>query len=697
MKKYNIAQIGSFDVENYGDLLFPIVLENELKKRIKINKIYLFSPNGGVQPFYKNKVYPIKDLEKVIKSDHIDIIVIGGGDVIRLDKIVTLKYNFSYDTSFSFWQVPILLGLKYNIKVVFNSPGVPFGFTFDQLQFSSLLLDQVEYLSVRDENSKKLLGDRYQDKCIVVPDTINAISDIYSKAELIENFQKLQKKKIVPKVNDYIVIQTKKIAVMQDDIYIKKIKELLEYITRVEKKYVFIMPIGYVHNDIDFCRELIDKSNTNIILIKEKLHPYDMLSILASSKGFIGTSLHGIITSNAYNVPILAINIEKLVKINGFLKLINKENLEVNNIEECLFKYKLDFSNQSFDSNSKLKCEINHHFDTIKDIIISLEKEKKSNFEYDLLNCIYNIIDKNDNNLQVLEQMKNENVFFKNQLSNVVNSKSFKITAPLRKTIGLFSKIKNCNNQKKIYSSKLLEKLNKKIAIQIHIYYPELLDEIYKNLIEIPYQYDLYISTDSKLKQKVIIEFFKNKKNVENITVEVYENRGRDIYPFLIQLKDRIKEYDYVLHLHTKKSKYCDYGDSWRKYLYYNLLGNSRNIKSIFYKFEKNKKIGLIFPKTYESVKSMMEIGGSRKSLGILCDRLKICNRFDNIFPAGSMFWAKTDAIYPLFEVVRKKDFAEENGQIDGTFAHAIERVFVLLAQSRGYKYLQTINEFEEK
>ena len=59
MKEYNVAQIGSFDVENYGDLLFPTVLEEELSKRIKIKELFLFSPNGGERPFYGDKVYSI--------------------------------------------------------------------------------------------------------------------------------------------------------------------------------------------------------------------------------------------------------------------------------------------------------------------------------------------------------------------------------------------------------------------------------------------------------------------------------------------------------------------------------------------------------------------------------------------------------------------------------------------------------------
>ena len=56
-KGYNLIQVGSFDVENFGDLLFPIVFEFEMKKRLKLDNLYLFSPIGGNMPFYNRKVY----------------------------------------------------------------------------------------------------------------------------------------------------------------------------------------------------------------------------------------------------------------------------------------------------------------------------------------------------------------------------------------------------------------------------------------------------------------------------------------------------------------------------------------------------------------------------------------------------------------------------------------------------------------
>ena len=41
------------------------------------------------------------------------------------------------------------------------------------------------------------------------------------------------------------------------------------------------------------------------------------------------------------------------------------------------------------------------------------------------------------------------------------------------------------------------------------------------------------------------------------------------------------------------------------------------------------------------------------------------------LYPAGSFFWAKTDALKPLFDrEFRIEDFPEEQGQTDGTLAH---------------------------
>jgi lipopolysaccharide biosynthesis protein len=43
----------------------------------------------------------------------------------------------------------------------------------------------------------------------------------------------------------------------------------------------------------------------------------------------------------------------------------------------------------------------------------------------------------------------------------------------------------------------------------------------------------------------------------------------------------------------------------------------------------------------------------------------------------GTMFWARLDAIDPILKLnLMPDDFQSEHGQIDGTTAHAIERMF---------------------
>ena len=258
------------------------------------------------------------------------------------------------------------------------------------------------------------------------------------------------------------------------------------------------------------------------------------------------------------------------------------------------------------------------------------------------------------------------------------------------------------NSDFKIIDNKTekLLKLNKKIAIHAHVYYVDLVDEIIEHLNKVPYKYDLYISTDSNSKVKEIKQKIDNKISASKVVVKKYENHGRDVLPFLLQMKNVFKKYDYVCHIHTKKSITASYGESWRKYLYNNLFGCTENIESIFNIFE-NDNVGLIYPIYYKEIADMVEIGGNEKKLNSLLSSMNVelKENYNNInFPAGTMFWAKTDALLPLFDLnLTSKDFAEEDGQIDGTLAHAIERCLCIVCESKGYKCLQIANELEDE
>ena len=137
------------------------------------------------------------------------------------------------------------------------------------------------------------------------------------------------------------------------------------------------------------------------------------------------------------------------------------------------------------------------------------------------------------------------------------------------------------------------------IAIQVHLYYDDLINKIINKTNNIPFLFDLFISTDSLDKKNKIMNYIKEYSKTRNFEVMIVENKGRDAMPFLFQMKHEIKRYKYICHIHTKKSLFIEIGENLRKYLCNNLLGSENIMIEILSDFENNDKLGFAFPENY--------------------------------------------------------------------------------------------------
>ena len=196
------------------------------------------------------------------------------------------------------------------------------------------------------------------------------------------------------------------------------------------------------------------------------------------------------------------------------------------------------------------------------------------------------------------------------------------------------------------------------------------------------------------------INNFKEKYNnlINNSKAALFEvktvpNIGRDVLPLLIQLKNIIKKYKYFCHIHTKKSFHIDFGEEWRNYLYYNLLGNNEIISEILTEFEKYDNLGFIYPEPYYKV--LNEFGKSKFDSNYKCMNFIIKKIFRNVqisrnyfdFPEGNMFWARINAIYQIFELNIENSFPKEKGDLNSTLMHCIERIWIYIVKLNGYFY----------
>ena len=92
-----------------------------------------------------------------------------------------------------------------------------------------------------------------------------------------------------------------------------------------------------------------------------------------------------------------------------------------------------------------------------------------------------------------------------------------------------------------------------KIAIQAHVYYEDLIGEIINKTNNIPVKFDLYITTTSLEKFKLIKKYVKKFSKSYKFYIKIVKNKGRDVLPLLIQMKNNIKKYKYICHIHSKK------------------------------------------------------------------------------------------------------------------------------------------------
>lgn len=219
----------------------------------------------------------------------------------------------------------------------------------------------------------------------------------------------------------------------------------------------------------------------------------------------------------------------------------------------------------------------------------------------------------------------------------------------------------------------------------IHAWYPDVLDELVDGLRASGIEWRLVVTTAHERETAV-------RRRLEKLghpfELEASENRGRDVLPFLRVAERLLDEGErIVLKLHTKRSTHRSDGDLWRRELMERLVSPKR-AERITQTFAQDASLGMVAAEGHLQPLSYYW-GANRDNVDYLTVRLGLqAPDIDHDrFVAGSMFWVRLDALRPILDAhLDPWEFDPEAGQVDGTFAHALERVFALACSHAGYR-----------
>lgn len=178
-----------------------------------------------------------------------------------------------------------------------------------------------------------------------------------------------------------------------------------------------------------------------------------------------------------------------------------------------------------------------------------------------------------------------------------------------------------------------------------------------------------------------------------NAYVRVVANQGRDVLPFIQALRLATDlGYDRFCKVHAKRSPHLGDGDQWRDRLTEALLA-PKAVTRAEAAFAAEPDLGLLgasFSRMSLDTPDVMH--NNRAAVARLAELLGARWNGETVFPAGSMFWGRTSAFAALLTPdLADYRFELEMGRIDGTTAHALERLFGALVVAAGQRASWTL------
>ena len=237
------------------------------------------------------------------------------------------------------------------------------------------------------------------------------------------------------------------------------------------------------------------------------------------------------------------------------------------------------------------------------------------------------------------------------------------------------------------------------VCVMVHGFYPDVLPDLLDRLRVLPAGWTLLISVvddgAAATAQAAADAAVDAGGGPSRTVIRTVVNRGRNFAPLFVEFRDEVLAHEFVLHLHTKKSLYTgNEATGWRDHLVDHLVPNEAGVAAILSRFVGEGRTGVVQAPAYPLLPVWANHWLANSGRGRqLLERMGLdpaLGRGYVDYPVGGMFWARTAALRPLYDLgLTLDDFEPEAGQTDRTLAHTLERLISWSAVAAGLDFVE--------
>jgi polysaccharide pyruvyl transferase WcaK-like protein len=310
-----VLLFGTFDVANYGDLLFPLIARRRLADAgIDVTPVSPTNADAGVA----GAIRAMSCIEAAAWDHPYQGVLIGGGNIVstRATALRDYQHNEVGQSAYpSLWHGATMLAASRNVPVTWNAPGVPHKIPAGLMRsLARTALGAADYVAVRDEQSRRNLRPKPETRIAVVPDTAVEISRLWPLKELEGVAEKLFQRNGFNLGTRYVAVHVKRRSAGD----VERLARDLDDFSRAVERPVVLIAIARCHDDHLVVRQVGSLMQRPTIVLDQPMSLQEITAAIALADVFITTSLHGYISSFSYGRPGVLVSIPALSKFQSF-------------------------------------------------------------------------------------------------------------------------------------------------------------------------------------------------------------------------------------------------------------------------------------------------------------------------------------------------------------------------------------------